>query len=479
MTAGTRAQRGPRLVGLGELAPRAHVLGALDVSIGSDRENDLVIAHPTVSRRHAVLGYHAGNYTIADLQSTNGTFVNGRRIRQPAPIHPGDEVAFGAAKFTMVSGTSAVGAPLKPRPPDPRMLAALGGIVAFALVGFIATRYALSFGHRGAKPTPAASAQSASGATAIAVEEPAATSEPTPEAAAEAEANSPLWLRRLNDFRASAGLAPVESDSRLSDGDRKHATYVMKNFAAQMLTGELGAEAHTEEPSRPFYTPEGAEAARTSDVAERGGGKGPVPDPQGWAITGWMVAPFHRLFIMSPLLRAVGFGADCDEHNCVALLNVLSGADPLPRYPRPLQHPIFYPPDGVSIPIDMAELATEWPTPISGCDGYAFPVGIPLTVQLGPMVDAELDSFSLTREDGAQLPACGFDANSYRNANEDERRRVVSNLRGQGAIVIVPRAPLLPGSHYDALVTINGSDYKWSFEIAAKADSGQTEGGNR
>jgi hypothetical protein len=478
MMAETRAQRGPRLVGLGELAPREHPLGALDVAVGSDRENDLVLAHPTVSRRHAVLGYHAGNYTVADLQSTNGTFVNGRRIRQPVELRPGDEVAFGAAKFTMVSGTTAVGAPVKSRAQN-RMLGAVAGIIAFALIGFIVTRYALSFGHRAAIPTAMASAKPASAPTAVALEEPAATSEPSPEAAPEAETYAPLWLRRLNDFRASAGLAPVSSDSRLSDGDRKHATYIMKNFATQMLTGELGAEAHTEEPSRPFYTPEGAEAARTSDVAERGGGKGPVPDPQGWAITGWVVAPFHRLFILSPLLRDVGFGADCDEHNCVALLNVLSGSDPLPRYPRPLAHPVFYPPDGGTIPPDMGELSTEWPTPISGCDGYAFPVGIPLTVQLGPMVDAELDSFSFSREDGTQLPACGFDANSYRNGDEDERRRVVSNLRGQGAIVIVPRAPLLPGFHYDALVTVNGSDYKWSFDVVAKASSGQPEGGNR
>ena len=478
MTAETRAQSGPRLVGLGELAAREHPLGALDVSVGADRENDLVIAHPTVSRRHAVLGYHAGGYTIADLQSTNGTFVNGRRVRQPAPLRPGDEVAFGAAKFTMVSGTAAVGVPLKARSSEHRKLAAAAaGIIALALVGFIVTRYALSFGHRGAVPATPASPLPATGAAEVAGVETPPTPEPPPEATA-AETYSPLWLRHLNDFRASAGLAPVESDSRLSDGDRKHATYIMKNFISQMLTGELGAEAHTEEPSRPFFTPEGAEAARTSDVAERGG-KGPVPDPQGWAITGWIVAPFHRLFILSPLLRDVGFGADCDEHNCVALLNVLSGSDPLPRYPRPMAHPIFYPPDGGSIPADMGELGTEWPTPISGCDGYAFPVGIPLTVQLGPAVDAELDSFSFSRDDGAQLPACGFDANSYRNPGEDERRRVVSNLRGQGAIVIVPRAPLQPGARYDALVTINGTDYKWSFEVAAKASSGQTEGGNR
>ena len=473
------AQRGPRLVGLGDLSPSQYALGALDTAVGTDLENDLVIAHPTVSRRHAILGYHAGAYTIADLQSTNGTFVNGRRIKAPVPIRPGDEISFGAAKFAVVAGTSAVGAMRKPRSLD--RIGAAAGIVGLALLGFLVTRYALSFGDRGARQMPAVSPSAKPLATAPvdAVGEGTESPPPAPAiapAADEAERSSPKWLRHLNAFRASADLAPVGSDTRLSDGDRKHATYILKNFASQMLAGELGAEVHTEDPARPFYTPAGAEAARTSDIAERGekfGGK--VPDPQGWAIDGWIVAPFHRLFILSPLLHDVGFGYDCDEHSCVALLNILIGADPLPRNPTPLERPILYPPDGGSIPASMAALDTEWPTPVSGCDGYAFPVGIPLSVQLGPMVDAELDSFSFSREDGAELAACGFDANSYRNPSEDERRRVVSNLRGQGAIVIVPLKPLEPGARYDVLATVNGTDYKWSFAIAAKAAGLQPE----
>jgi hypothetical protein len=73
------------------------------------------------------------------------------------------------------------------------------------------------------------------------------------------------------------------------------------------------------------------------------------------------------------------------------------------------------------------------------------------------------------------LAACGFDANSYRNPVEDDRGRVVAGLRNQGAIVIVPRQPLEPGARYDVLVTVNGSDYKWSFSVAAKAAGLQPE----
>jgi len=483
MSPESNAQRGPRLVALGELSPREHPLGVLDTAVGSDRENDLVIVHPTVSRRHAILGYHAGGYTIADLQSTNGTFVNGKRIRQPVAIKPGDEIGFGATKFTMIAGASAALVSRKSRSIE-RTIAAAAGIVLFALAGFLLTRYVLDVGRESA-PKPAAIAPSANPSAAAPVLAEHVTPEsapPTPVQSPAAEApdnSSPAWLKHLNEFRAAVGLTPVNSDSRLSDGDRKHATYILKNFAPELATGGLGAEAHTEDPSRPYYTPEGAEAARTSNVGGRGSTRGRAPDPEGWALDGWMAGPFHRLSLLSPLLHDVGFGSACDEHSCVALLNVLGGSDPLPSVAEPLAHPILYPPDGGTVPVDMAALDTEWPTPVSGCDGYAFPVGLPITVQLGPMVDAELDSFSFSREDGAELAACGFDANSYRNPVEDDRRRVVSGLRSQGAVVIVPRQPLEPGARYDALVTVNGSDYKWSFGVAAKAASGQTEGGNR
>jgi len=465
MKSSQNAKREMRLVGTGDLAPFEHRLGAVDISIGSDPENDLLIAHPTVSRKHAILGYHAGRYTIADLDSTNGTFVNGQRIKRPVPLNPGDELSFGAAKFAVVGGTGIVRAARS----SSRMIGAAGGIVLFAIVGFLSARYAL--GHGAAPIAPAPQKENLPAATAFvpmaeatAAEAETSIAPPAPEIA---DDPSSTWLKHLNEFRASANLAPVRSDPKLSDGDHRHAIYILKNFATEFRNAELGAEVHTEDPARPWYTPEGAEAARTSDVAEQGAAPGKkVPDPQGWAIDGWMIAPFHRLFILSPLLHDVGFGFDCEENNCVALLNILSGADPSPRIGSPLEHPILYPPDGATIPSSMAALDTEWPTPISGCDSYTFPTGIPITVQLGPMVDAQLSSFSIEGEGGAQLPACGFDADSYRNPDPTERTRVVGNLRAQGAIVIVPRRPLDAGARYDVIATVNGHDYKWSFGVA-------------
>ena len=50
-----------------------------------------------VSRRHAVMHRSGGGYTVEDMGSTNGTYVNRKRIQpnMPQQLQPGDEVRFG------------------------------------------------------------------------------------------------------------------------------------------------------------------------------------------------------------------------------------------------------------------------------------------------------------------------------------------------------------------------------------------------
>ncbi len=52
------------------------------VTIGTLSENDLVLTDPTVSRHHAVVEEKADGYVLRDLNSTNGTFLEGARIRE-------------------------------------------------------------------------------------------------------------------------------------------------------------------------------------------------------------------------------------------------------------------------------------------------------------------------------------------------------------------------------------------------------------
>ncbi len=65
------------------------------VTLGRDITNDIVINDPEVSRHHLRLTRGAGGFTIEDLGSTNGTFVNGQRLTGARPLRPGDMVGLG------------------------------------------------------------------------------------------------------------------------------------------------------------------------------------------------------------------------------------------------------------------------------------------------------------------------------------------------------------------------------------------------
>jgi hypothetical protein len=68
-------------------------------TIGREGGCDLLIEHSTVSRWHARLDREDDRWLLADAGSTNGTRVNGWRVRQPVPVQPGDHVMFGSAAF--------------------------------------------------------------------------------------------------------------------------------------------------------------------------------------------------------------------------------------------------------------------------------------------------------------------------------------------------------------------------------------------
>lgn len=65
------------------------------VTLGRDITNDIVINDPEVSRHHMRMTRGAGGFTIEDLGSTNGTFVNGQRLTGARPLRPGDMVGLG------------------------------------------------------------------------------------------------------------------------------------------------------------------------------------------------------------------------------------------------------------------------------------------------------------------------------------------------------------------------------------------------
>lgn len=70
-----------------------------DISVlGRTAGCDILIDHESLSRRHAVLVMTDGLVVVRDLITTNGTRVNGQRVRWAA-LMPNDRISFGAIRF--------------------------------------------------------------------------------------------------------------------------------------------------------------------------------------------------------------------------------------------------------------------------------------------------------------------------------------------------------------------------------------------
>lgn len=89
------------------------------LSIGRASQNALSLpGDPRVSRRHALIHPQgAGEFWIVDLGSSNGVFINGRRVRQPVQLHHQDKIEIGSTTFTFVQSEEPVlsGDSLAPR----------------------------------------------------------------------------------------------------------------------------------------------------------------------------------------------------------------------------------------------------------------------------------------------------------------------------------------------------------------------------
>ncbi|WP_187612849.1 FHA domain-containing protein [Paraburkholderia sp. 31.1] len=66
-----------------------------NVQIGGDEANDLIVRDYHVSRKHANIRFESGTLYLRDLGSSNGTFLNGARVKQVVTLSPGDQIRFG------------------------------------------------------------------------------------------------------------------------------------------------------------------------------------------------------------------------------------------------------------------------------------------------------------------------------------------------------------------------------------------------
>jgi DNA-binding CsgD family transcriptional regulator len=105
--------------------PTGRELVALEggrLTLGADPANDLPLpADPTLSRLHAALERYGAGWCVRDLDSRNGTFVNGQRIWRERPLRPRDELRVGATRLVYRSNEPSGGQATQASEPPPEL----------------------------------------------------------------------------------------------------------------------------------------------------------------------------------------------------------------------------------------------------------------------------------------------------------------------------------------------------------------------
>ncbi|MCM1981882.1 FHA domain-containing protein [Lyngbya confervoides] len=76
-------------------AQELNLQGKNQFTIGRDPSNEMIIDHPSVSRFHSQIRFENGVYTLYDLNSTNGTYVNGQQVLGQRRLVVGDNIRIG------------------------------------------------------------------------------------------------------------------------------------------------------------------------------------------------------------------------------------------------------------------------------------------------------------------------------------------------------------------------------------------------
>jgi pilus assembly protein CpaF len=143
-------------------AERRDSFDKTEINVGRVQGNDLMLPKGNVSKRHARLLYRDGRFIVTDLKSTNGTYVNGRKIAQATIVREGDKIYIGDFVLRIELGEGAgagAGASAGPSSPTPSHDEPSGELAAPGRAGAPAAPPPLP-GAPTAGPPPAANMQS-------------------------------------------------------------------------------------------------------------------------------------------------------------------------------------------------------------------------------------------------------------------------------------------------------------------------------
>lgn len=100
--------RGVLIVKRGPNAGSKYFLDADATEVGRHPDSDIFLDDITVSRRHAEIRRRSGGFTLQDVGSLNGTYVNRERVEEQE-LRSGDELQIGKFKLVFLTGSHAGG----------------------------------------------------------------------------------------------------------------------------------------------------------------------------------------------------------------------------------------------------------------------------------------------------------------------------------------------------------------------------------
>ncbi|HLY74431.1 MAG TPA: hypothetical protein VKU80_09955 [Planctomycetota bacterium] len=236
----------------------------------------------------------------------------------------------------------------------------------------------------------------------------------------------------MTEIRIRSAVRPVALDPKKCADCEKHCDYLKLN---KLADGSGGLASHQEDPAKPGYTPEGAEAGRKSDI----GFTGNITH----AILGLYASVWHAVPIVDPRLREFAVGHR-NGVNMVYFTATEGSQDRISTLP---------PDGGIGFPRSFCEEG-EYPNPALGTDygkGCGFPIFVRLVTPYRELLSAEVT-------DGAGKRVAGTVSSPAKPANPEWPTN-------SNCAAFIPSKPLFPNMLYRVKFTFkeDSEPVSWSF----------------
>lgn len=144
-------ERGSVQIESGPGAGQRYPLTPGGITIGRQADNTIVVDDPQISRHHTRIEQRAGVTLVSDLDTANGTYLNGQRIVGGAPLHNGDILRVGTVTLRYIIMGAQPQTPTKRRIRLPVLISIVGLCIAVCCCG--TASLAIIVGNRNGTPT--------------------------------------------------------------------------------------------------------------------------------------------------------------------------------------------------------------------------------------------------------------------------------------------------------------------------------------